>query len=373
MSHTVRNILSKTVDGVRLSTAEALTLLESASILELGRAADAFTRRLHPENYRTYNIDRNINYTNVCAAVCDFCAFYRKSGDADAYVLSREELYRKIDELVAVGGDQILLQGGNHPSLKLDWYEDLLRDLKAKYPSVNLHAFSASEIWHFHKLNKLPLEEVLHRLRDAGMGSLPGGGAEILVDRVRDAITVNKVMTEEWLEVHRVWHRLGGRSTATMMFGHVETLAERIEHLDRIRALQDETGGFTAFICWTFQPDHTAMAATPPVGPFEYLRTQAVARLFLDNVPNIQSSWVTQGAKIGQLALLYGANDMGSLMLEENVVSAAGTVHHLTLAQIESSIRELGFEPRQRNVFYGLLPPRPPVAAPRGALPILSH
>jgi cyclic dehypoxanthinyl futalosine synthase len=347
-------ILDSAADGRRISPDEAAVLFTSRDLAALGRAADAVTRRLHPEPYRTYNIDRNINYTNVCAAVCDFCAFYRKSTDADAYVLSREELYRKIEETLALGGDQILLQGGNHPSLSLEWYEDLFRDLKARYPRLNLHALSASEIWHIHKLSKRPLVEVLQRLKDAGMGSLPGGGAEILVDRVRSALTVNKVMTDEWLEVHRQWHRLGGRSTCTMMFGHVETIAERIEHLDRLRQLQDETGGFTAFICWTFQPGHK-MADNPPAGAFEYLKTQAIARLYLDNIPNIQSSWVTQGLKVGQLALLFGANDMGSLMIEENVVAAAGTVHHLTLEQIRRAISELGFEPRQRNVFYELI------------------
>src|SRR6476620_4283014 len=264
-----QRLLDKAAAGERLSYDDGVALMECRDLPALGRAADAVTRRLHPEPYRTYNIDRNINYTNVCAAVCDFCAFYRKSGDGDAYVLPREELYQKIEETIALGGDQILLQGGNHPSLKLDWYEELLRDLKARYPQVNLHAFSASEIWHFHKLNKLPLPEVLRRLKDAGMGSLPGGGAEILSDRVRKAITVNKVMTEEWLEVHRVWHRLGGRSTATMMFGHVETLPERIEHLERLRQLQDETGGFTAFICWTFQPENTELKHLPPAGSFE--------------------------------------------------------------------------------------------------------
>src|SRR5947199_1460753 len=357
----IRRILDKAVDGERLSFEEGVSLFDCQNLAALGRAADAVCRRLHPEPYRTFNIDRNINYTNVCAAVCDFCAFYRKSGDADAYVLPREVLYQKIEETIALGSDQILMQGGNHPSLKLEWYEELLRDLKARYPRVNLHAFSASEIWHFHKLNKLPLRTVLERLKAAGMGSLPGGGAEILVDRVRKAITVNKVLTDEWLEVHREWHRRGGRSAATMMFGHIETLAERIEHLERLRQLQDETGGFTAFICWTFQPGHK-MADHPAAGSFEYLKTQAIARLYLDNIRNIQSSWVTQGAKIGQLALLFGANDMGSLMIEENVVASAGTVHYLTLDQIRSSIRELGWTPRQRNVFYQLIdeaPPRP--------------
>lgn len=357
MNSTIKRLLQKAVDGERLTPDEGLALFDCHDLTALGRAADAVCRRLHPEPYRTYNIDRNINYTNICAAVCDFCAFYRKSSDADAYVLPREELYQKIEETIALGGDQILLQGGNHPSLKLEWYEDLLRDLRQRYPQVNLHAFSASEIWHFHKLNKLPVREVLLRLRHAGMGSLPGGGAEILVDRVRKALTINKVLTQEWLEVHREWHRLGGRSTCTMMFGHVETLAERIEHLDLLRKLQDETGGFTAFICWTFQPGHK-MADHPAAGGFEYLKTQAIARLYLDNIPNIQSSWVTQGPKIGQIALLFGANDMGSLMIEENVVASAGTVYYLTLEQIRSSIRELGWIPRQRNVFYELLPDR---------------
>jgi cyclic dehypoxanthinyl futalosine synthase len=344
--------LHKAVDGERLTFDEGVALFACRDFMALGRAADAVCRRLHPEPYRTYNIDRNVNYTNICAAVCDFCAFYRKSTAADAYVLPRETLYQKIEETIALGGNQILMQGGLHPTLKLEWYEELLRDLKERYPQVNLHAFSPPELWFFHKLNKLPLREVLARLKDAGMGSLPGGGGEILVDRVRKAMTVNKCLTEEWLEVHRVWHELGGRSTCTMMFGHIETLAERIETLEHLRQLQDETGGFTAFICWTFQPEHTDMAHVPPAGAHEYLKTQAIARLYLDNIPNIQSSWVTQGPKIGQLALFFGANDMGSLMIEENVVASAGTVYYLTLEQIKNAIREAGYIPRQRNVFY---------------------
>lgn len=362
----VSNVLKKAVDGTRLTPDDALALFECRDLHALGRAADAVCRRLHPEPYRTYNIDRNINYTNICAAVCDFCAFYRKSTDADAYVLPREVLYQKIQETIDLGGDQILMQGGLHPTLKLEWYEELLRDLKAKFPSVNLHAFSPPEIWWFHKLNKLPLREVLQRLKDGGMGSLPGGGGEILVDRVRKAMTVNKCLSDEWLEVSRVWHQLGGRSSATMMFGHIETLPERIEHLERLRQLQDETGGFTAFICWTFQPENTDMAEVPPAGAFEYLRTQAIARLYLDNIPNIQSSWVTQGPKIGQMALFFGANDMGSLMIEENVVAQAGTVYYLSLEQIQRSIREAGYVPRQRNVFYEYIdeaPPRRPVGS----------
>ena len=254
-----------------------------------------------------------------------------------------------------LGGNQILLQGGLHPEFKLDWYEELLGDIKGRFPQVNVHGFSPPEIHHFSKVNRLPLRTVLERLRAAGLGSIPGGGAEILVDRVRREITRGKCLTDDWLNVMRVWHELGGVSSATMMFGHVETLAERIEHLERLRQLQDETGGFTAFIGWTFQPDHTDMAQVPKASPFEYLKTQAVARLYLDNFRNVQSSWVTQGLKIGQLALLFGANDMGSLMIEENVVAEAGTVHYLTLEEIRGAISELGYVPRQRNVFYQLV------------------
>jgi cyclic dehypoxanthinyl futalosine synthase len=349
-----REILDKAIAGERLTPAEGLRLLESHNLAALGRAADSVTRRLHPENYRTYNIDRNINYTNVCTAVCDFCAFYRAPKSNEGYVLDRDELYQKIQETLDLGGDQILMQGGLHPEFKLEWYEELLRDIKQCFPTLNIHGFSPPEIYHFTKVSKLPLRTVLERLKAAGLGSLPGGGAEILVDRVRSAITRGKVMTDDWLEVNRVWHQLGGHSTATMMFGHVETLAERIEHLDRLRQVQDQTGGFTAFSCWTFQPDHTDMADVSPAGAFEYLKTNAVARLYLDNFPNIQSSWVTQGLKVGQLALLYGANDMGSLMIEENVVAEAGTVHHLSLDEIRGAISEFGFTPRQRNVHYQL-------------------
>ncbi|MCP3691566.1 MAG: dehypoxanthine futalosine cyclase [Planctomycetaceae bacterium] len=351
----ISTILDKAVAGDRLTSDEGLELLQSNDLATLGEAANAVTERLHPENYRTYNIDRNINYTNICTAVCDFCAFYRGPKSDEGYVLPREELLKKIEETVALGGDQILMQGGLHPEYKLEWYEELLQDIKQHFPSLNIHGFSPPELHHFTKICNLPIQTVLERLKAAGLGSIPGGGAEILVDRVRDEITRGKVNTDDWLNVMRTWHQLGGISTATMMFGHVETLAERIEHLDRLRQLQDETGGFTAFICWTFQPDHTEMADVPAAGSFEYLKTQAVARLYLDNFPSIQSSWVTQGLKIGQLALLYGANDMGSLMIEENVVAEAGTVHYLSLDQIREAIEELGFIPRQRNVFYELL------------------
>lgn len=351
----IQKILDKAVAGERLTPEEGLTLLQSHDLAAIGRAADAVTRRLHPEPIRTYNIDRNINYTNICSAVCDFCAFYRRPKDPEGYVLPLEVILEKVRETVELGGDQILMQGGLHPELKLEWYEELLREIKRHFPQVNLHAFSPPELYAFTKVNKLPLRTVLTRLKEAGLGSIPGGGAEILVDRVRRQITRGKVLTDDWLEVMRLWHELGGVSTVTMMFGHVESLADRIEHLERVRQLQDETGGFTAFICWTFQPEHTDLAHLPPAGSFDYLKTQAVSRLYLDNIRNIQSSWVTQGLKIGQLALLFGANDMGSLMIEENVVAEAGTVHYLTLDQIRGAIEELGFIPRQRNVRYELL------------------
>lgn len=354
----ISSILDKAIAGERLTPEEGLALLESRDLAAIGRAADLVTRRMHPENYRTYNIDRNINYTNICTAVCDFCAFYRRPGDkAEGYVVPREVLLQKIEETVAVGGNQILMQGGLHPTYKLEWYEELLRDIKSQFPQVNVHGFSPPELHHFTKINNLPIRSVLETLQAAGLGSIPGGGAEILVDRVRREITRGKIMTDDWLNVMRVWHELGGISTATMMFGHVETRAERIEHLHRLRQVQDETGGFTAFICWTFQPDNTDMADVPSTGAFEYLKTQAVSRLYLDNFASIQSSWVTQGLRIGQLAMLHGANDMGSLMIEENVVAEAGTVHYLTLDEIRAAISELGFEPRQRDVFYNLVDP----------------
>ena len=353
----IKPILNKARDAQRLTRDEGLALLQSHDLTAIGAAAADVTERMHPETYRTYNIDRNINYTNICTAVCDFCAFYRSPKSSEGYVLPREELLAKIEETVALGGNQILMQGGLHPTFKLEWYEELLSDIKTHFPEVNVHGFSPPEIHHFTKVNKLPLRDVLSRLKAAGLGSLPGGGAEILVDRVRTQITRGKVLTDDWLNVMRVWHELGGKSSATMMFGHVETLEERIEHLERLRQLQDETHGFTAFICWTFQPDHTDLSHIAPSGAFEYLHTQAVARLYLDNIPNIQSSWVTQGLKIGQLALLYGANDMGSLMIEENVVAEAGTVHFLTLDQIRTAIEELGYQARQRDVFYNLVDP----------------
>ena len=359
MSTAVNRLLEKAVAGERLTPAEGLQILESHDLVAIGEAADAVSKRLHPEPFRTFNIDRNINYTNVCSAVCDFCAFFRRPKSPEGYVLDKETIYKKIEETVALGGDQILMQGGMNPDLPLEWYEDLLRSLKKRFPQVNLHCFSPPEIHALHKLTKLPVRTVLERLKAAGLGSLPGGGGEILVDRVRKEMTRGKCMSDEWLNVCREWHRLGGKGSATMMFGHIETLPERIEHLERLRQLQDETGGFTAYICWSFQPDNTDMAHIAPVGAFEYLKMQAVSRLYLDNIPNIQSSWVTQGEKIGGLALHFGANDMGSLMIEENVVAEAGTVHHLTLETIKRLIREAGYIPRQRNVYYEYIDEEP--------------
>lgn len=356
-SRDIHSILDKAIAGERITSIECLKLLQTHDLTAIGAAADAVSRRMHPEDYRTYNIDRNINYSNICTAVCDFCAFYRSPKSGEGYVLPRDVLLKKVEETVALGGNQILMQGGLHPTFKLDWYEELLGDIKRHFPEVNIHGFSPPEIYHFTKVNKLNLHEVLSRLKAAGLGSLPGGGAEILVDRVRQAITRGKVLSDDWLDVMRVWHSLGGISSATMMFGHVETLEERVEHLDRLRTLQDETGGFSAFICWTFQPENTDLAHLPKLGAYSYLHTQAVARLYLDNFRNIQSSWVTQGLKVGQLALQYGANDMGSLMIEENVVAEAGTVHFLTLDQIRAAISELGYTPRQRDVWYRLVSP----------------
>lgn len=359
MSSTIKGLLDKAVAGERLNPEEGLRLLESHNLAALGRAADAVTRRLHPESHRTFNIDRNINYTNICISGCRFCAFSRRLDDTDGYVIRRDALYGKIRETIDLGGDQILLQGGLHPELKIEWYEQLLRDVKQRFPQINVHGFGPPEIDHVAKVSDLPLRTVLLRLKEAGLGSLPGGGAEILVDRVRQAVSPCKVSAQRWLEVCRTWHALGGRGSATMMFGHVETPAERIEHLEQLRRLQDETGGFTAFICWTFQPGHTELADLHKAGAWQYLKMLSVSRLYLDNFANLQASWVTQGLRVGQLALRFGANDMGSLMIEENVVAAAGTRFRTNEAEIRRAISEAGFIPRRRNVFYELVDPPP--------------
>jgi cyclic dehypoxanthinyl futalosine synthase len=355
LASAIANLLDGAVAGERLSPEQALLLLQSHDLASLARAADEVTRRKHPEPYRTYNVDRNVNYTNVCTSGCRFCAFSRTPGDPQGYVIDRRKLYEKIDETIRLGGDQILLQGGMHPDLTLAWYEDLLDELRKRYPQINVHGFSPPEIHHMSQVSGLSVTEVLRRLKQAGLGSLPGGGAEILVDRVRRAVSPCKVSADGWLDVCRRWHELGGRGSATMMFGHVETLADRIEHLARLRELQDQTGGFTAFICWTFQPGHTDLASLRKAGPFEYLKTLATSRLFLDNFANVQASWVTQGLKIGQMALRFGANDMGSLMIEENVVAAAGTSFRTSEEEIRRAIRDAGYVPRRRNVFYELV------------------
>ena len=348
--------IEKAAGGGRLSFEEGLALLEGDDLPVLGAAADDVRARLHPEGRATYCVDRNINYTNVCDAYCSFCAFYRPpGGHPEAYVRTREEIRRKIDELYAVGGRQVLLQGGHHPDLRIEWYEALFSWMKEEFPDLHLHGLSPPEIHHIARIEDMPYEVVLARLREAGLDSLPGGGGEILVDRARDRISRLKVSARGWLDVTRAAHGLGLRSTATMMFGHVETDAERIEHLDRLRALQDETGGFTAYVCWTFQNDGSAALRAPTVGSGEYLRTLAISRLYLDNVENFQSSWVTQGMKVGELSLRFGCNDMGSTMLEENVVSAAGTTYALNEADLHRMARNAGFTPRRRDFFYELI------------------
>ncbi len=355
MSSTINGLLDKAVAGERLSFSEGVRLIDSYDLAALGRAADAVVRRLHPEPYRTYNIDRNINYTNICTSGCLFCAFSRKPKAKGGYVIESDELYRKIRETIELGGDQILLQGGMHPELGIEWYESLLQGIKSRFPQINIHGFGPPEIEHLSQVSGLPIDDVLRRLKAAGLGSLPGGGAEILVDRVRKAVSPCKCSADRWLEICRLWHNLGGRGSATMMFGHLETTAERIMHLDRLRQLQDETAGFTAFIGWTFQPGHTELADLPKCGAFEYLKTLAVSRLYLDNFANLQASWVTQGLKIGQMALRFGANDLGSLMIEENVVAAAGTSFRASEAQLCHAIEQAGYTPRRRNVFYQLV------------------
>src|SRR5580658_2021476 len=302
----------------------------------------------------TYIVDRNVNYTNVCNVYCKFCAFYRTEPDADAYVITHDEMDRKIEETIALGGTQILMQGGHHPKLSLQWYLDLLSHIKGKFPQINIHGFSPSEFVHFREVFGLSLEEIIMQFAKAGLGSIPGGGGEILVDRVRQRISPLKAMSDDWLEVMAVAHRLGLSTTATMMFGHVETIADRVEHLERVRAQQDQSKGFTAFIAWTFQAEHTKLKA-PMVGAHEYLRTQALSRIYLDNFPSVQSSWVTQGPEIGQIALQFGANDLGSIMIEENVVSQAGTTYRMGVADMRRLIQDMGYQAHQRDNWYNLL------------------
>lgn len=350
----VRAILDKALAGRRITPDDCLHLLRHAELAQVGEVADAIRARKHPSKIVTYIVDRNINYTNICVAYCKFCAFYRPPKDPEGYVLTREQLARKIEETIKLGGVQILLQGGHHPTNKLDWYEDLLRWIKSNF-KIHIHGFSSAEIQHFVKINKLPLRTVLERLAAAGLDTIPGGGAEILVDRVRNALARNRCSTQEWLDVHREWHKLKRTSTATTVIGHIETLEERVEHLRVIRDLQDETGGFTAFIMWTMQTENTDIAQVPMVGGYEYLRNLAIIRIFLDNFQNLQSSWVTQGGSIGQLSLRFGANDMGSTMIEENVVSQAGACFRMTEQDIRRLVQDAGFIPRRRNCYYDLL------------------
>ncbi len=369
------DLRQKVWNGDRIQPAEALRLYR-LPLEELGTLADRRRQLAKAAAYGsrgnqivTYIVDRNVNYTNICNVYCKFCAFYRTEKDADAYVISLEEMDRKIEETVALGGTQILMQGGHHPKLTKQWYLDLLAHVKAKFPQVNIHGFSPSEFVHFREVFNEPLERIIADFKAAGLGSVPGGGGEILVDRVRQRVSPLKAMSDDWLEVMDVAHRLGLYSSATMMFGHVESIEDRIEHLERVRAQQDkslarrgspapskaENGAhFTAFICWTFQAEHTKLRA-PTVGAHEYLRTQALGRIYLDNFPSVQSSWVTQGQEIGQVALKFGANDLGSIMIEENVVSQAGAAFRMTVADMRRLISELGYEPRQRDNWYRLV------------------
>jgi len=347
--------VTKVARGGRVDAAEALDLYLHAPTAVLGRLADEIRALRHPERVVTYIIDRNVNYTNVCVARCNFCAFYRPVGSGEGYVLGFDEIFRKIDETIELGGEQLLLQGGHNPDLPLDWYEDLFRGVKTRFPAFRLHALSPPEILHLSRLSGLSVPQVIERLVNVGLDSIPGGGAEILVDRVRRLLNCyGKASADEWLDVMRYAHRAGLRTTATMMYGTVETPAERIEHMLRLRALQDETGGFTAFITWSYQPEHTELGGGEATG-IDYLRTLALARTVLDNFDNLQASWVTQGGKVGQLSLAFGANDMGSVMIEENVVRAAGASYCMDEIEIVRNIENAGFTAMRRNMHYEIL------------------
>jgi len=353
---TVAEVLDQALEGERISDAHAVELLESRDLVAVGRAANELRNRRADPARITFIVDRNLNYTNICYTDCDFCAFYRSPGDTrEGYLLPKPIIFKKIEETLALGGTGLLMQGGHHPDLGIDYYEDLFRSIKARYP-IHLHALSPPEVQHIARRSKLTIPATLSRLRDAGLDSLPGGGGEILVDRVRQIISPKKTKSDEWLNVMRHAHRLGMSTTATMMYGHVETIPERVEHMRRIRELQDETRGFRAFISWTFQNDGNRLADKVPrermPTSFDYLLTQAVSRIYLDNVDHIQSSWVTQGMKIGQVALGFGADDMGSVMIEENVVSAAGTTHRTSTEELVHLIKSVGKVPVQRDTLY---------------------
>jgi len=346
-------ILERAVAGERLSLQDGVNLLKSSELVLAGMAANAVKKRLHPESVVTFVIDRNINYTNVCQTRCRFCAFFRSENDSDAYVLSQEEIFDKISETIACGGTQILMQGGLHPGLPLSYYEDLLIAIKKRF-EIHIHSFSPPEITHFSRISGLSVRQVLVRLKEAGLDSIPGGGAEILDNRVRKYISPEKITWEQWMEVMTTAHQIGMKTTATMMFGSVETLEERVMHMIRVRDAQDQTGGFRAFIPWSFQPANTKLGGDTATG-VDYLKTLAVARLMLDNVPNIQASWVTQGAKMAQVSLNFGANDFGSTMLEENVVRAAGVNYRVHIDEIIKNIKDAGYQPAQRNTGYEII------------------
>jgi cyclic dehypoxanthinyl futalosine synthase len=349
----IQFILDSVLAGGRMTAEECAALLESFDVARMGVAADEVRRQKHPEGVVTYIIDRNINYTNVCNVVCTFCAFYRRPGKPDTYVRTLEDICARIDETIALGGTGVLMQGGLHPDFGIEWYEDLLRSLHARYPDFQLHCFSPPEIHNIHLISKLSYEEILGRLKEAGLYSMPGGGGEILDDEVRKRVST-KCTTDEWLDVMRAAHHVGLRTTATMMFGIGDRTEHRVRHLQRIRDLQDETGGFTAFIPWTFQRENTALGRRikEELTGMDYLRMLAVSRLFLDNVEHIQSSWLTQGLRLGQVALRFGADDMGSIMIEENVVSAAGAHNEADEKMLRYLIREAGFRPQQRDILY---------------------
>jgi len=351
----VEQVAQKVSVGERISADEAAVLYREAPTALLGRLADDIRARRHPDGIVTYIVDRNVNYTNVCVARCNFCAFYRPVGSSEGYVLGFEEIFKKIDETIALGGNQLLLQGGHNPDLPIAWYEDLFRATKQRYPNFKLHALSPPEVLHISRINHVPVPVVIERLVAAGLDSIPGGGAEILVDRVRKLLNCyGKASSDEWLGVMRDAHRAGLRTTATMMYGTVETTAERIEHMMRLRDLQDETGGFTAFITWSYQPEHTERGGAEATG-VDYLRTLALARIVLDNFDNLQASWVTQGGKVGQLSLAFGANDMGSVMIEENVVRAAGASYCMDEVEIVANVENAGFIAKRRNMHYEVL------------------
>src|SRR5687767_8717774 len=352
---TYQEIAGRVAGGQRIGAGEAIELYRHAPTHLLGQLADAIRRRKHPDGIVSYIIDRNVNYTNVCVARCNFCAFYRPVGSAEGYVIGFDEIFGKIDETIALGGGQLLLQGGHNPDPPLEWYEDLFRAVKARFPDFKLHALSPPEVIHLSRLSRLPVPAVIGRLVAAGLDSIPGGGAEILVDRVRHLLNCySKATADEWLDVMRHAHRAGLRTTATMMYGTVETDEDRLEHMLRLRDLQDETGGFTDFITWSYQPEHTERGGREATG-VEYLRTLAIARLVLDNFDNLQASWVTQGGKVGQLSLAFGANDMGSVMIEENVVSAAGAAYCMDEVEIVRNVEDAGFVAKRRNMHYDIL------------------